>query len=72
MNKQDIIKGIKKYKVISIIRGASKENMNEYFNCGICGLGIGSDIVNKKLIESKNYETIKENALKYTRKIGHP
>lgn len=52
------------------VGGVNAENMNEYFNCGICGLGIGSDIVNKKLIESKNYEAIKENALKYTGKIG--
>lgn len=29
-------------------------------------LGVGSDIVNKKLLEDKAYEEIKRNALKYT------
>lgn len=47
------------------------ENMHKYIECGICGAGVGSDIVNKKLIDDKNYEAIKQNALKYTKNIKH-
>lgn len=48
------------------VGGVTAENMSDYFKCGICGLGVGSDIVNKKLIIDKDYETIKQNALRYT------
>ena len=48
------------------VGGVNSGNMHEYFRLGICGLGVGSDIVNKKLLEDKAYEEIKLNALKYT------
>ena len=48
------------------VGGVNSGNMHEYFRLGICGLGVGSDIVNKKLLEDKAYEEIKRNALKYT------
>lgn len=48
------------------VGGVNSENMHEYFKLGICGLGVGSDIVSKKLLEDKAYAEIKRNALKYT------
>ena len=48
------------------VGGVTADNMQDYFKLGICGLGVGSDIVNKKLIDEKDYGTIKNNALKYT------
>ena len=52
------------------VGGVSDENMSEYFSAGACGIGVGSSIVNKKLIESGNFDAITEIAKKYTQ-IAH-
>lgn len=36
---------------------------------GVCGFGIGSNIVDKKLIEAENYEAITELARVYTSQL---
>ena len=33
------------------VNGINENNMNEYLEAGACGVGVGSGIVNKKLIE---------------------
>ena len=43
--------------------------MADYLNAGVCGFGIGSNIVNKKLVNEGNYAAITEIAKKYTRMI---
>ena len=40
--------------------------MSDYIDAGICGFGIGSNIVNKKMIEEENFEEITNLAKKYT------
>lgn len=51
------------------VGGVGVENMEEYFDAGIYGIGVGSSVVNKKMIENGNYESITELALKYTEKL---
>ena len=51
------------------VGGINENNMKDYFKAGVCGFGIGSNIVNKKLIDDNNFEAITELAKKYTRVI---
>ena len=41
--------------------------MADYLKAGVCGFGIGSNIVNKKLIDAGDFTAITELARKYTR-----
>lgn len=47
------------------VGGINEQNMTEYCRAGICGFGIGSHIVSKKLVEAKEYAAITELAEKY-------
>lgn len=47
------------------VGGVTDENIGEYLKAGACGFGIGSSIVNKKLIDAKDYSAITEIAKKY-------
>ena len=51
------------------VNGITGENMKEYLDAGACGVGVGSGIVNKKLIESGDFDAITELAKKYTSNI---
>lgn len=51
------------------VGGINENNMKDYLKAGVCGFGIGSNIVNKKLIDDNNFEAITELAKKYTRVI---
>ncbi len=42
------------------VGGINENNMSDYLKAGICGFGIGSNIVDKKLINEKNYDKITE------------
>ena len=48
------------------VGGIDENNMEEYLKAGVCGFGIGSNIVNKKLIETEDYKAITELARVYT------
>ncbi len=48
------------------VGGINDKNMKEYLGAGVCGFGIGSSIVDKKLIENKNFKAITELAKQYT------
>ncbi len=48
------------------VGGINENNMSEYLSAGVSGFGIGSNIVNKKLIDNGDYEKITELARKYT------
>lgn len=48
------------------VGGVNESNMKDYLNAGVCGFGIGSNIIDKKLIAENNYEAITELAKKYT------
>lgn len=51
------------------VGGIDENNMNDYLKAGVCGFGIGSNIVNKKLIDAEDYSAITELAKKYTQVI---
>jgi 2-keto-3-deoxy-6-phosphogluconate aldolase len=40
--------------------------MAEYLKAGVLGFGVGSNIIDKKLLESNDYKGISELAKKYT------
>ena len=42
------------------VGGINENNMSDYLKAGICGFGIGSNIVDKSLIKEKNFEQITE------------
>ena len=48
------------------VGGIDENNMSEYLKAGICGFGIGSNIVDKKLVEAGRVSEITELAQKYT------
>lgn len=51
------------------VGGIDEKNMTEYLKSGVCGFGIGSNIVNRKLIEAGNFEEITKLARVYTAQI---
>ena len=51
------------------VGGVSDQNMKDYFAAGACGIGVGSAIVDKKLINSGEFGMITEMAKKYTSQI---
>lgn len=52
------------------VGGIDENNMSDYLKAGVCGFGIGSNIVNKKLVDSGDFDAITELARKYTRVIA--
>lgn len=51
------------------VGGIHDGNMRDYLGAGVCGFGIGSNIIDKKLIEAEDYAGITELAKKYTEAI---
>lgn len=51
------------------VGGINEKNMNQYLDAGICGFGIGSNIVDKKLIEKNDYAKITELAREFTKVV---
>ena len=47
------------------VGGIDLENMEEFYQAGICGFGIGASITKKDLIESGNYPALTELAKEY-------
>lgn len=47
------------------VGGINENNISDYLKAGVCGFGIGSNIVSKKLIAENNFEAITELAKKY-------
>lgn len=48
------------------VGGVTPENMQEFADAGVCGFGIGSNIVDKKLIEKGAFDEIEALAKVYT------
>ncbi len=48
------------------VNGITADNMNAYLEAGACGVGVGSGIVNKQMIEAGDFEGITQLAKKYT------
>lgn len=51
------------------VGGINETNMADYLKAGVCGFGIGSNIVNQKLIDAGDYPAITNLAKKYTEAI---
>lgn len=51
------------------VGGIDENNMEEYLKAGVCGFGIGSNIVNKKLIEAGDFKAITELARVFTSRL---
>lgn len=47
------------------VGGVNENNIADYLKAGVCGFGIGSNIVSKKLVSENNFEAITELAKKY-------
>lgn len=47
------------------VGGIDLQNLTDYLRCGVCGFGIGSGIVDKKLIAAGDFEGISALAAKY-------
>ena len=50
---------------ILAVGGVTVDNIKDYLNCGTCGFGLGSGIVNKTLIEAEDYSSITALAKEY-------
>lgn len=48
------------------VGGVDEKNIADYLQAGACGCGIGSNLVNKKLIEANDFQAITELTKKYT------
>lgn len=51
------------------VGGVDENNMQDFLKAGACGIGIGSGIVKKKLIEENDFEGITELAKTYTSRL---
>lgn len=51
------------------VGGIHRGNMAEYKKAGICGFGIGSNIVDKQLLDANDFSGIRELAQSYTRVV---
>ncbi len=40
------------------VGGVNENNIKEFFDAGVCGIGIGSNIINKSMIENNDFEGI--------------
>lgn len=54
---------------ILAVGGVDENNMQSYFAAGACGIGIGSGIVKKQMIENEDYEGITRLAVKFTANV---
>jgi 2-dehydro-3-deoxyphosphogluconate aldolase/(4S)-4-hydroxy-2-oxoglutarate aldolase len=51
------------------VGGIDENNMNSFFEAGVSGVGVGSNIVKKSLISMKKFDEITVLAKKYTKQI---
>ena len=52
------------------VGGITPENIGEYLDIGVCGFGIGSNIINKEYIAEENYEKITASAKEYVMAVN--
>ncbi len=62
---KDVLAPLSHCKLLAV-GGVTKDNMNEYFEAGAKGIGIGSGIVHKPAIESGDFAEITRRAKLYT------
>ena len=54
---------------ILAVGGIDEKNMSEYLKAGVSGFGIGSNIIDKKMLAAENYEGITELAKQYLKNL---
>ena len=47
------------------VGGITLDNIEEYASAGVCGFGIGANIIDKNMVKNKDYASISELARKY-------
>ncbi len=52
------------------VGGINENNMSDYLKAGVCGFGIGSNIVSKKLVDANDFKAVTELAKKYNDALG--
>ncbi len=52
------------------VGGIDENNMKDYLDAGVCGIGIGSGIVKKKMIDEGDFEGITALARLYTERVN--
>lgn len=52
------------------VGGINDENISEYLAAGVCGFGVGSNIIDKKLLAAEDFEGITRLAEKYTQVLA--
>ncbi len=57
------------YIPLAAVGGVSLDNIREFFAAGVCSVGIGGNIVNRKLIEAGDYDGIRDLAAAYVEKL---
>lgn len=68
----DYIKAIKaplSHVKLLVVGGVNEDNINEYINQGAIGVGVGSNILNHKMIAERNYDGLMRLAQKYYFKV---
>lgn len=69
----DYVKAIRaplKHIRMLAVGGVTELNVAEYLTAGICGFGIGSNIVDSKAVEHNNFETIRQRAKSYVKAVS--
>lgn len=51
------------------VGGVNLDNINNYLSCGICGFGIGSNIIDKQALANNDYQKITELSQKYVSEV---
>lgn len=62
---KDVKAPLSNVKILAV-GGVDENNMKDFFNAGACGIGIGSGIVKKKMLDDNDFEGITELAKIYT------
>ena len=65
---RDVLAPLSDCKLLAV-GGINEKNMNEYFDAGVLGIGIGSGIIDKKAIEKNDFEAITNHAKLYTESL---
>lgn len=65
---KDVKAPLSNIKILAV-GGVDENNMKDYFSAGACGIGIGSGIVKKKMIDDNKFEEITALAKLYTSKL---
>lgn len=63
------LQGPLSYIPMAAVGGVDLDNILDFFDAGVCAVGIGGNIVNRKMIETGDYKGIENLAAEYTAKI---